>query len=543
MNCKSCLNEFNLSKEKPVTLLLCGHTICLKCAQTKLANEKRCPFCMEEILLFKSNYAMLDILECAKNISKEDLNLIDLNEEKKNFEDNNDNKNEKFFSANHKHLFEKFSQKEADAYWHCEGTHLFGNCKSNLDNSHFNFIFQTRYKCKKCIEFNLCEACLRAPKKPPTEYFYSKNHPHHMNKCKRDNGWACNGRNVFGKCKSNLNDFGLSVGKTRYKCVICNDFDFCQSCLTAPKLNKYKTANHVHEFKEWTVNEDEFECKGVALFGVCKSTMSQRSDKELKFKCVKCYEYILCKACLDEPEKEKFKTPHHQHAFEECFKSSNWRCDGKSIFGECKMGLDKRFANKQPRYKCLTCDNFDLCKECLFSTEPIINYKSPHHKHELVECVISKSDDINDDDHDDDEQFCSGLYLFGKCKKLTKTPASKKYVCTKCSYFELCKNCFDEPETKSYTTLNHHPETHVFKEFFKKTGWRCDGNSIFGKCKLRLHRNADNHTRFKCMMCEDFDLCEACLNAPDKRLALDINENLIDLSTLFNNENCSQNDI
>lgn len=529
MNCKSCLSEFNFSKEKPVTLLLCGHTLCLKCVQTKLANEKRCPFCMEEILSYKTNFAMLDILECAQSISKQDLNNSDLNEEKKKSLENNENN--KYFSANHKHLFEKSLQKEADAYWYCEGAHLFGNCKSNLDNNYYNFMFQTRYKCQKCDEFNLCEACLSAPKKTSSEYFYSKNHPHKMNKCKRDNGWCCNGQHVFGKCKSNLNDFGLSAGKTRYKCVICNDFDFCQSCLTAPKLNKYKTANHVHEFKEWNVNEDDYECRGVDLFGECKSKL----DKELKFKCVKCYEYILCKACLDEPEKEKFKTPHHEHAFEECFKSGNWRCDGKSIFGACKMGHDKRFANKRPRYKCLGCGNFDLCKECLFSTEPIVKYKSLHHKHELVECVISN------DDNDDDEQICMGLYLFGKCKKQTTTK-SKKYVCTECNYFEMCKECFDAPETKSYTTLNHHSGEHVFKEYFKKMAWRCDGNSIFGKCKLRLHRNADNHTRFKCMMCEDFDLCEACLNAPDKKLALDINENLIDLSTLFNNnENCSQN--
>ena len=67
--------------------------------------------------------------------------------------------------------------------------------------------------------------------------FKSANHKHPFIKIFKDDGWRCDGYNVFGKCKSNLDRFNKSFGKARYKCKICDDFDFCQLCLNAENIS------------------------------------------------------------------------------------------------------------------------------------------------------------------------------------------------------------------------------------------------------------------------------------------------------------------
>ena len=75
--------------------------------------------------------------------------------------------------------------------------------------------------------------------------FKTPNHKHPFIKVFKDDGWKCDGAMVFGKCKSNLDKYNKSFGKTRYKCRICDDFDFCQLCLCAPKVEENSKKNIV----------------------------------------------------------------------------------------------------------------------------------------------------------------------------------------------------------------------------------------------------------------------------------------------------------
>jgi len=130
MNCKSCSNEYNLFDRKPCILLLCGHTICQRCAREKLSTksttttkDKRCPHCHEAILSLKPNFAMLDFFECLVKTVSNDATSSNAESQTTPTETTTT-----FFSANHKHAFESMAQDESNHHlWACEGTRIFGN--------------------------------------------------------------------------------------------------------------------------------------------------------------------------------------------------------------------------------------------------------------------------------------------------------------------------------------------------------------------------------------------------------------------------------
>lgn len=65
MNCKICFETYN-SFHQPVTLMPCGHSICLPCLHSLEYTQPSstvCPQCRCEIFCSKPNYDLIEVLE------------------------------------------------------------------------------------------------------------------------------------------------------------------------------------------------------------------------------------------------------------------------------------------------------------------------------------------------------------------------------------------------------------------------------------------------------------------------------------------------
>ncbi len=66
MNCQLCFQMFSISESIiPITLMMCGHTLCSKCVSNTLKQNgyTRCEICGEEIVNEKPNYCVIEYLK------------------------------------------------------------------------------------------------------------------------------------------------------------------------------------------------------------------------------------------------------------------------------------------------------------------------------------------------------------------------------------------------------------------------------------------------------------------------------------------------
>lgn len=215
---------------------------------------------------------------------------------------------------------------------------------------------------------------------------------------------------------------------------------------------------------------------------------------EVRHKCVECADYDLCSACF-----EKMGHEHGpQHSFycltgSSAKKTENEPAIHRAVCDKCDDG--KRIAGA--RYKCLVCNDFDMCEACFNSPDSHNSTHSFVRLHENDDFVAAKSDGPANTCHH--RATCDGC---------NKHIVGTRFVCRDCTDFDYCTKCM---ETLRETT---HPESHTFvrarmaddvvngkKNGRSHPGIRCD------ECQGHIYGR-----RYKCMDCINYDLCSNCID-------------------------------
>lgn len=115
-------------------------------------------------------------------------------------------------------------------------------------------------------------------------------------------GWACDGKNFCGGCKSGCTGFNQLKGKTRYKCANGCDYDLCEKCVREHRYadqlpSSFSVKCHAHNLTK-TAGDNGWACDGRHLSGGCKSGCT--GFKQLhgwnRYRCASC-DYDLCEKC------------------------------------------------------------------------------------------------------------------------------------------------------------------------------------------------------------------------------------------------------
>ena len=214
-------------------------------------------------------------------------------------------------------------------------------------------IIGCRYKCAICPNFDYCEKC---------EKKLYKEHSHPMLQIPSPEmelrSIKCNLKEKFKMNKENdkneiihegINCNGCDVKSivgNRYKCAICQNFDYCEKCL------KEHSSDHKHPFIK--IYHPKMKLVSIKVV-VGDNCPIYNKKKEEKKECPKdkkdVHEGIICDGCHVAP-----------------------------IVGV--------------RYKCAVCSDYDLCEKCEEKNEkhlhPFIKIYHPEMKLESIKCIVKE---------------------------------------------------------------------------------------------------------------------------------------------------------
>lgn len=173
------------------------------------------------------------------------------------------------------------------------------------------------------------------------------------------------------------------------------------------------------------------------------------------------------------------------------------------------------------RQKCLDCDNFDLCTDCL--NNPDIR-KAHNAKHAFFPITVP----------DDKAAFMTaqadrrGVEHFGiTCDGCNKRVFGVRHKCVQCPDFDLCEKCVSSVSIRLSHQAGHqffpieYPWDHEAFRTATQTAASKDNRPVHAgicdSCNMGIRG-----VRHRCLVCSDFDFCETCVADPVKRAAHDV---------------------
>ncbi|GJE90607.1 ZZ-type zinc finger-containing protein [Phanerochaete sordida] len=250
----------------------------------------------------------------------------------------------------------------------------------------------------------------------------------------------------------------------RYKCLSCDDFDFCQSCMADPRFRGAHEPRH--RFRQ-------VQSSGAAVRPAPSGEDSvvigegrncdhcNQSIKGLFYKCLDCADFDYCAACASHAGVRRAHNP--QHAFfpiqsqADMITFLEMRAARRPVVhvGITCDGCRQRITGV--RHKCLQCDDFDFCGDCV--AVPVL--RTQHGvSHQFF--PVDKPDDLAGWlraraalPRLDALQPASGNIHTAFCDGCEKRIVGVRHKCLVCADFDFCGACIADPALRNLHDVAH----------------------------------------------------------------------------------------
>lgn len=204
-----------------------------------------------------------------------------------------------------------------------------------------------------------------------------------------------------------------------------------------------------------------------------------------RWKAKKVSNFDICEKCITDVLKDRVEAKEDYYELENPDEAEvlhhYHRCDS--------CGVEPIWGT---RFKCLVCENIDLCENCLDQVVesrtgcaahafqpielPVVGHGLPVHVGKR--CI-----------------WCLQKPILGPC-----------FICADCTHLVLCQNCFFNA-SEDYIKVKGHEASHRIEMMTQSSGFATEKCATCGKTV--------RGKRFKCQQCSDFALCELCYISRD----------------------------